>query len=213
MTREILPIRSRRTERVKRVTTVQHAFAAFILITTAYGHLTDAKHHNVVLPVLEILAAAGLFFAVVVEKVRKTHPRVGWLEIAGGIMTGVEAVAKLREPHHLLFYILSFVSPVILILLGIFDTRLQQGLKLEANDDAFEARLRIAWKHRVKWAGLKSYRITPTHIEFTRENGAIKRIKVKDLYDRENAMAWAEEQFRMRGLAADPQTAPPSSAS
>jgi len=210
--REIFPIRSKRLDRVRRVQTLQHVLAALILITTAYGHLDDPNHHDVVLPVLEMAAGAALIVAAIAEKFRKSHPRVGWLELAGAAMTYVEAIAKFHEPHHLSFHILTFVSPTILLLFGLFDARIRAGMRLEANDEAFIARLRLIRAHRVPWETIRSYRITPTHLELTRTEGRIKRIKLADLYDRDAADAWIAGQFTMRGLAEDPRTPPPSSA-
>jgi len=209
---EVFPIRSRRFDRVRRVQTLQHLLAAVILILTAWGHLTDPKHHDVFLPWLEILAGAALIVTAIIEKIRKTHARVAWLELAGAAMTYVEAFAKLRDPHHLSFYVLSFVSPTILLLFALFDARIKAGLRFETSDDGFLARLRIIRAHRIPWATLRSYRITPTHLELTRENGRVKRLKLTDLYDREAAKAWLEEQFTKRGVAADPRTPAPSSA-
>jgi hypothetical protein len=127
-------------------------------------------------------------------------------------MTYVEAFAKLRQPHHLSFYVLSFISPTMLLMLALFDARIKAGMRLEMNDDGFLARLRIIRAHRVPWTALRSYRITPTHLELTRENGRVKRIKLTDLHDRETANAWLEAQFTKRGVAADPRTPAPSSA-
>jgi len=208
---EVLPIRSRRVDRVRRVQTLQHVLAAVILILTAWGHLTDPKHHDVILPLLEIAAGAALIVTAIVEKIRKTHARVAWLELAGAAMTYIEAIAKLREPHHLSFHILTFVSPTILLLFALFDARLKAGLRFETNDDGFLARLRVIYAHRIPWTELRSYRITPTHLELTRENGRVKRIKLTDLYEREAANAWLEAQFTKRGVAADPRTPAPSS--
>lgn len=215
MSVEVFPIRSRRLDRVRRVQTLQHLLGAMILIVTAWGHLTDPKHHDtidIVLPLLEIAAGAALIITAIVEKVRKTHPRVAWLELAGAAMMYVEAFAKLRDRHHLSFYILSFISPTILLLFALFDARIKAGLRLEANDDGFFARLRMIRAHRIPWTDIRSYRITPKHLELTRGNGRVKRLKLTDVYERDAANAWLEEQFTKRGFAAGLGTPPPSSA-
>jgi len=209
---ETFAVRSKRIDRGRRVQTAQHVLAALILILTAYGHLTDPKHHDVVLPILEIAAGIALIVTAIVEKVRKTHARVGWLELAGAAMTYVEAFAKLREPHHLSFHILTFISPTILLLLGLFDSRIRAGMRLETNDDMFYARLRLMRSHRVPWETIRSYRITPTHLELTREDDSVKRLKLKDLYDRDAADAWLVAQFTRRGVPEASQTPPVASA-
>lgn len=205
-------MRSKRVDRMRRMQTFQHVLAAVLLIATAYGHLTDPHHHDVILPLLEIAAGAALIVTAIVEKIRKTHARVGWLELAGAAMTYTEAFAKLGERHHLSFHVLTFISPTILLLLGIFDSRIRKGMRLEANDDAFFARMRLIRSHRVPWESIRSYRITPTHLELWRENNRVKRLKLTDLHDREEAKAWLAEQFTRRGVPEAPQTPPTTSA-
>ena len=206
MAAEIFPVRSKRMDRARRVQTAQHLLGAFLLIVTAFGHLTDPHHHDVVLPLLEIAAGAALIVTAIVEKVRKTHARVGWLELVGAAMMYVEAFVKFREPHHLSFHILTFIPPTILLLFGLFDSRIKAGLRMEANDDAFFARMRIIRSHRVPWEAIRAYRITPSHLEIVRHDDRVKRIKLKDLYDRDDAAAWLEEQFTRRGVPAASQT-------
>ncbi len=109
---EIFPVRSKRVDRVKRVQTLQHVLAAILLMTTAAGHLGHG-----ILPWLEMATGIALIVTAIVEKVRKKHARVGWLELAGAAMTYVEAIAKLKEPHHLSFHILTFIPPTILLAL------------------------------------------------------------------------------------------------
>jgi len=211
-TPDTFPVRSKRAERAKRVSTVQHVIAALILITTAYGHLTDPHHHAVVLPVLEILAGAALIITAIIEKIRKSHARVGWLELAGAAMTYVEAIAKLQERHHLSFHILTFVSPTILLTFGLFDERIRKGMRLEANDDHFFARMRLIRSHRVPWDAIRSYRFTPTHLEIVRHDERVKRLKLSDLHDHHDARAWVAAQFTKRGVPEETRTPPPPSA-
>lgn len=206
---EVLPIRSRRFERALRVQTVQHLFAAVLLITTALTHLTDPKNHHYVLPVLELVTGAVLIGMAIYEKVRKRHTKMGWVELAGAAMTFVEAIAKLNEPHRPLFYVLSFVPPVMLLVLGLFHEQIRRRPSLKVDDEGFEMRLRVLFKRRVPWSGVSSYRITPTHVEFAREDGSTKRLRITDIVEREQAVRWMEEQFAKRGLrAAAPGSAP-----
>jgi hypothetical protein len=205
--RETFPVRSKRVDRAKRVQTFQHVIAAVILITTAIGHLG----HDLLLPLLEMATGVALIVAAIVERVRKTHARVGWLELAGAAMTYVEAFAKLREPHHLSFHILTFIAPTILLLFGLFDTQIRAGLRFEANDDEFFARMRLIRSHRVPWETISGYRVTPTHFEIVRQGQRMKRFKLKDLHDRADAEAWLIEQFTKRGVpAASQKPASPS---
>jgi len=197
---ETFPIRSLRFERAKRVQTAQHVIAAVLLITAAIAHLTDPKSHHVVLPVLELLAGATLIGAAILDRFRKTHSRVGWVELAGAAMTFVEAIAKLQERHRLLFHVLTFIPPAILLFFGLFEERLNKRPSLGVTDDAFELRLRLLFKKRVPWKGLRAYRITPTHIELHGDDSKVTKLKIKDIREPEPAMAWAKEQFEKRGL-------------
>lgn len=200
MSNETFPIRSRRFDRAKRAQTIQHILGAFLLITAAVTHLSDEKSHHVVLPVLEMLAGATLIVTAIVDRFRKTHARVGWVEIAGALMTGVEAVAKLQERHHLSFHILTFIPPAILLLFGLFEERMRKRPYLGATDDAFEMRLGMRWTRRVPWEKLRAYRITPKHLELHRTDDKVTRLKLADLHDPEPAIAWATGQFEKRGL-------------
>ena len=193
--REVLPIRSRRLDRARRVQTIQHVLAAVILILNAYDHLTDPLSHHVVLPVLEMITGLILIGTAIVERVRKTHARVGWFELAGATMLYVEAIAKLQDRHHLSFHILTFIAPTILLLFGIFDTRIREGLRMEANDDAFLVKTRVFRWYRVPWDKLQSYRFTDKHLELIRTDGRITRINLSDLHNADEARAWADKQL------------------
>ncbi|HEX7150382.1 MAG TPA: hypothetical protein VF618_02765 [Thermoanaerobaculia bacterium] len=200
---EIFLIDSRRFTRGRRVQTVQHFIGAFILVFTAVRHLTAPDNHHYVLPVLELLAGAALIVTVIVEKVKKTHPRVGWVEIAGGVMMLVEAIAKTQEPHTLAFRIVSFVPPVILLLFGFFDQQIRHSFYMRAGEERFELKLRVVLPSRkVNWDGLRSYRVTEKHLELLREDGEARKFPLRDIKNREAAVAWAVQQFERRGLTA-----------
>jgi len=213
VTAETFPVHSKRADRVRRIGTVQHIVAALILILTAYDHLTNPHHHGVVwLPVLEIIAGAALIVTAIIEKRRKSHARVGWIELAGAAMTYVEAFAKLQERHHLSFHILTFVSPTMLLLFGLFDERIRKGMRLEANDEHFFARMRVIRSHRVPWGAMRSFRFTPTHLEIVRHDDRVKRLKLSDLHDHHDAKAWVTAQFAKRGVPEETRTPPAPSA-
>jgi hypothetical protein len=203
MPKETFLLQSRRFARSRRVQTVQHLVGAVMLISTALTHLTDPKSHHVVLPVLELVAGLGLIGAAIVEKVRKTHPRVGWVELAGSAMMFVEAFAKLQQPHKLAFYILSFIPPVILLIFGLFDDRIREALYMRADDERFEMKQRIVLpSKKVAWDGLRAYRVTEKALELHHTDGNIRRLSLKDVKNREEAVAWAVTQFERRGLIA-----------
>lgn len=204
MPADTLPIESRRAARVKRVQTMQHVLAAFILITNAMDHLSGPHAHVTVLPVLELLAGGALIAMAIREKVRHVrgahHDRVAWLEIAGAIMTGIEAYSKTRGHHHLLFYVLAFVQPVILLAFAVFDSELQQRRYLRADDDGVEIRTRAILRRRMPWSQMKAFAMRDGRIRVTRPNGSSKTLSLRDVKDRAAAEAWMRDQFARHGV-------------
>ena len=182
---------------MKRLQTVQHVFAALTLAITARQHLLHA--HDVVLPALEIGAAALLIGAAIRERFRQAHDPVGWVEIAGGVMTLIEAVAKTREPHHLSFLVLGFIQPLILFMFGVFDVQLAKLRYLEANDDRFFVRQRLLFRRGIRWSDARAFRFRGQKLEVETERGT-RTLSLRQLINFEPAKAWTIEQFRRRGI-------------
>jgi hypothetical protein len=203
---EIFRIESRVTERGKRAQTAQHVIAALTLISNGWAHVTAVHAHHTTLSIFEIAAGAVLIIAVIIEKVRHSrgsHSSVGWVELAGAAMLFVEAVTRLFEPHTLALRILSFVPPIILLLFGLFDVRLQQMPHLRATDDDFRMRIRFIRRKRVKWSDVRTARADNQSLIVERNDGGTTRFRMRELKNPEAAMSWALEQFRRRGLAAE----------
>jgi hypothetical protein len=200
---ETLPIRSKRFERAARVQTVQHAMGAMILIYAAWDRLTAPIVHHLLLAVGELTGGLLLLGSIVFEKLRHRqgkHGKVGWVELAGGVMATMEAIGRFFEPHTLALRILGFVPAILLFTFGLFDVRLRSP-QMRVDDDAFSIRWRMLRQHRVPWAGLSGYRITPGAIELIGDRGNVRTLKITSLINREEALAWAEERFLARGLA------------
>jgi hypothetical protein len=191
MPEEILYVRSRRAERMKRVQTMQHAFAAVILITTGWGHIG----HGRLLPYFEIAAGALLIATAVRERVRHAHSRVGWVEVAGAAMLTVEAIAKLQQRHHLLFYILLFIQPLVLLAFGLFDVQLAERRYLKADDHGLELRTSPLWRKRVPWEGLRTYRIDGKALFL-----GDRKLSLRDIADRPEADAWLRAELERRSI-------------
>jgi hypothetical protein len=201
---DTLLIRSLRAKRVKNVQTVQHLGAALILITAALPHLDHTGTTSFYFALAEVVAAVTLFGSVVVEKLnhhRKRHSRIGWVEVAGGLMLYVEALGKTREAHHVVFYFLQFVPALILLLFGLFEPALSASHYLKATDRNLMIRLRPFWWRAPAWGTLTGYRITPKHLELDTTSGKIRRIRIKDIENREEADAWLNAQMEKRGVA------------
>lgn len=205
MPAEIFYIQSRRAKRMRGVQTVQHVFAAVVLVMAALDHLTGPHGHFGLLPILEIAAGATLIGSVAVEKVRHRlgkggHGKVAWVELAGAAMVLVEAIAKLQQRHHLLFYVLSFIQPVVLFLFAVFDLQIARRRYLKADDHGFEIRVRLLFARRAAWATLREYRIEPKAIVLTNAEDRTRRFSIRDIRNRDEAVAWTREQFAKRGL-------------
>jgi hypothetical protein len=197
---EVLRVQSRRAARQRRATIIQHVIAAIILINLGIEHGATS-----LLSIAEIVAGALLVGSVIRERFSKGHHGgIAWVEFAGALMTGIEAGERTRGPHHVSFVILVFVQPLILLLFAIFDTQVASARYLKADDEGFEARLRLFFRRRIAWDQMRGFRIDGHAIEV--DLGDRKRkISLRDVVDREAALAWTEEQFRKRLV---PQEAP-----
>jgi hypothetical protein len=191
MAAEILYVRSRRAERMKRVQTAQHLLAAVLLIMAGWGHLG----HGRVLPYFEVAAGAILIAAAIREKVRHTHSAVGWLEVAGAAMLTVEAFAKMEQRHHVSFHVLTFFQPLVLLAFGVFDVQIAERRYLNADDHGLEVRTRLFWWKRVPWEGLRTYRIAEKAL-FLDD----RKVSLRDVMNRPEADAWLRAELGRRGL-------------
>jgi hypothetical protein len=185
---------------MKRLQIVQHVFAAIALGMAGWQHLRRA--HDVVLPSLEIFGAALLLGAAARERLRRGHGHdaVGWVEIAGGVMTLIEAIAKTREPHHLSFLILGFIQPAILFAFGIFDVEIAAMRYLEANDTHFIVRVRLLFRRSLRWNLARAFRFRGDRLEVETERH-VRGFSLRIIVNVEPAKAWIREQFRRRGIA------------
>ncbi|MDQ3282746.1 MAG: hypothetical protein M3Q69_15190 [Acidobacteriota bacterium] len=210
MPREVLLIRSRRYERMRKRTEIQHVFGAFFLMANGFNHLTPPEPHHLLIPILELLAGATLLGAVIRDKVKKTHSRVAWVELAGAAMLFVEALAKLEEKHHTSFYILSFVPPALLLTFALLDERFRESLRMEANDTEFLIQTNRFFPKRVRWEGLHSYVFTQNTLALRGPGEKVTQFNLRPIENGEEARAWAEAQFVSRGLTNAGSPPPPS---
>lgn len=179
---------------------VQHVFAAVALAMAGWQHLQHA--HDVVLPSLEIAGAALLLGAAARERLRRGHGHdaVGWVEIAGGVMTLIEAFAKTRERHHLSFLVLAFVQPLVLFAFGIFDVQLAAMRYLEANETHFIVRLRLLFRRSFRWSHARAFRFRGYRLEVETERH-LRGFSLRNVINVEPAKAFIREQFGRRGIA------------
>jgi hypothetical protein len=164
------------------------------------------QHHAATpLSIAGIVAGLLLIGSVVRERFRKhAHGGVAWVEFAGAVIATIEAGEKTRGPHHVSFVILTMLQPLILLLFAVFDSQIASARYLKADDEGFEARLRLLFRRRIPWEGMRAFRVVPNGIEVD-AGGERRKINLRDVIDRDAALAWSVEQFARRSV---PQETP-----
>jgi hypothetical protein len=138
-----------------------------------------------------------------------SHSAIGWVEIAGAVMAFVEAISRMQQRHHFMFYVLSFIAPLMLLLFGIFDLRLRTFRNFIANDEGIVRRshlIHLAVPKRYRWDSMKSFRVLPTSIEVTERDGRTMSITLRDVVEREEAVAWFRDELTRRGVVETPSS-------
>lgn len=179
---------------MRRAQTAQHLVAAMLLLITG----RDRVHHDALLGTLEIITGGVLVGSVVMEKFRGHHDGragIAWVELAGAVMTFLEAIEKTRHPHHFIFYVLSFIQPMVLLLFAIFDAQISARRFIKADDRGLEVRFRPFYPRRIAWDEMPSYRVLEDKNQF-----GDRAISVNDAVDRHEAKAWIVEKVRARGV-------------
>jgi hypothetical protein len=200
---DTLVVRSRRAKRAKNAQTAQHVVAALILIGAAWPHLHHRGTSQFYFALAEVAGAAALIGSVILARIRHhkaKHGRIGWVEVAGGLMLYVEALGKTREIHHASFYVVQFIPAVVLLTFGFFEAAIVASRYLKATDDRLLLRLRLFWWRSAAWETLRGYRILPKHLVLELKSGETKRIRIADIENREEAEAWLGEQLEKRGV-------------
>lgn len=192
---EIFRFHSKRVDRMHRIQTVQHVAAALVLITHAWPHVGHGT-----LPYLEIAAGAALIIAAIVEKVRKKHLKVGIVEIAGALVLFVEGYARMRAHNKWTLLVPEYLQGLVLLLLGAFDEHVRSARYFRATDAHLVMRSRMLRWRTVPWKEIRSYRVTPKAIELVLESGKVRPLPLRDVKERDLALAWVTEQFARRGI-------------
>jgi hypothetical protein len=198
---ETFPLVSKRAARKKKAQTVQHVLGAIILISAGFDHFSHGGHR--LLPVLEIVAGAGLIGTVIRERIRHhSGGAVAWVELAGAVMLFVEAIAKLEQPHHVSLYVLWFIAPLVLLGFAVFDSQVSAMRRMSADEDSLRMQIRWWKRTRVLWSDVASWTRTSDSIDVSRHDGTKKRFRFNDVLNREEAMEWATAQLARRASAA-----------
>lgn len=199
MSEETFHLESLRLARKKRMQTAQHFVGALIMIVAAAKHVGEHGHLTL-LPVLEIAAGALLVGTVLRDRVRKTHSRVGWVEIGGAAMMFVEALRNLETPHTTAFRIASFLPPLVLLLFGIFEQQVHASVYVRAGEERLTLRRRLLFARHFRWSDLSGFRVKEDQIELLRANGRSARLNLGGMRNADAAQAWVVAQLERRGV-------------
>lgn len=185
---------SKRVDRAHNMQTLQHVVAALILIFTAWPHLGHG-----VLPYLELAAGAALIGAAIFEKVRKTHAKVGIVEVAGAAMLIVEGVARQQSRPHFTIVSPFFLQAAVLFALALLDEQMRGLRYLRATDDHLVMRSRLFRWRTVPWKEIRGYRVKPDALELVLAK-SVKTLPLRDIKERDQALTWMTEQLARRGI-------------
>jgi hypothetical protein len=213
---DIFYIQSARKQRAERVGKIQHLGAAAMLILAGWTHIsgghaehstTNAASHAggalTLLAYAEIGAGALLVASVMVERVRHSqgkHSSIGWVEIFGALMTLVEAIVRLYEPHTTAFRIASFAPPIVLFVVGLFQVRMARRYYLRVHDGAFESKQRFKRRKRVPLQTITRYRLDRDTLLLEHHDGAKTSVPLKDISNREDALQWIAQRLQNHGV-------------
>jgi len=204
-------IHSRRRDRRRRGQHIQHAMIAAVLIFDGVSSLTDPHaHHGLAVPIL--LVATGVLLLGTLGYEKWHHYRHGhhdrhvasWVEIAGALLALAEAVHRVQAGrHHLLFYVLNFLAPLMIAGLAWAEIRGKADPYMQVDEEGFTLRMRpLRPGQRIAWRETKAFRVGEQFLEFILQDGRVVKMKITDVTNRADALMWATERFAHRGLAA-----------
>lgn len=210
MPAERFPIHSAKAERRKKMQHRQHVFIALVLIADGISSLTDAHaHHGVAVPILII--AAGLLLLGTFGYEQWHHHKHGghdrkigaWVEIAGALLAFAETVHRVHAGrHHTLFYVLNLIAPLLVAGLAWAEIAGKTEPYMEVDDEGFTLRIRMLRpRKRIEWRKTKAFRVTEKFLEFVQHDGSVVKVKIAQVTNRAEALAWATARFEQRGLA------------
>ncbi|HWS72393.1 MAG TPA: hypothetical protein VN605_09775, partial [Thermoanaerobaculia bacterium] len=144
MPAERFVIHSRSRERRKKVQHRQHVLVAGLLIFDGVSSLTDPHaHHGVAVPILIVAAGVLLLATIGYEQWhhrkhgRHDHHAASWVEMAGALLAFAEAVHRMQGRHHLLFYLLNLLAPLMIATLAAVEIRGKGDPYMEVDDEGF----------------------------------------------------------------------------
>jgi hypothetical protein len=211
MPAERFVIHSRRRERRRKGQHIQHAMVAVLLIADGFSSITDSHaHHELAVPILLLLAGVTLLATLGYEKWHHyrhghhDHHAASWVEMAGALLAVAEAAQRVHAGrHHVLFYVLNFLAPLMIAALAWAEIRGKAEPYMQVDEKGFALRMRLVLpSQRIAWRETKAFRVGEQFLEFMMLDGRVVKMKLSDVTNRADALRWATERFEQRGLAA-----------
>ena len=192
-----------RTPVQRRASLVNQALPGIILLLDGIGRMSGDLSIHVTSPLLNILAAAGIFIAVGVEErraMRSVASRVSWTDIVGGLLVVIVGMNKLHPGKSFQPGTLYMIAGLMISVKGVFASRLPQR-RIVFTDEGFDARLSRLDRLTLNWNTLSTIRIAETKISFETAGGESKVLNLRKCGNRSDVIGRFEAHARSRKLA------------
>jgi hypothetical protein len=187
--------------RARRFQTAQHLLVALIMLQAGALEFRRASAH-LAIAAAEILAATVMFAAVLLAGRRKRlglHGRVGWVELAAGLLLFVEGFVNHRQPwgvHP------QYLSGAVLFALGLFDTRFERWRSshryLRSDDEGLTGSLGPFRRVRIPWSDVAGVEESPEAVSIRTSGGRTTRFRFSRFVNGEEIAAWLTRELAHR---------------
>jgi hypothetical protein len=219
---QLVPIRSRKREFAQVMQKLQHVVPAAPLLFQGMARLQPEPHGWSLLLAVAEVGISVLVLGAFVRQLRSTRSRtedehghhgghgVDWIDLAIGVMLGIEVWAHWYETGHV-------KRPIVLMAVAIFVIGLLHGriaaragrrLALKIDDAGVAIGGRPFQNFTATWGDLADVVIEPERARLVRRDGKTREINLRDLRNAADVRA-ALEGIRLRLAPADP---PPDAA-
>ena len=196
------------TLKARSAPTINHAIAAALLLAAAASSI-QAGHH-VLWATAEGLVALMLIVTVIRDFMRKrttppaehVHDHLGWVEIISGLFLGVEAYTKTLGPHHVSFVVISFLPAIILVFLGVFESRVARRFYVRADATHLTSRIGSRSRFSAAWGDIARLEDSPRAILVQLTDGSSRRIPVGGLWRGDFVREWVMARAAEHGVGA-----------
>jgi hypothetical protein len=222
---QLVPIRSRKREFAQLMQKLQHVVPAAPLLFQGVSRLQREPHGWSLLLAVAEVGISVLVVGTFVRQLRSSRSRaeddhghhgghgVDWIDLAIGVMLGIEVWAHWYETGHI-------KRPIVLMAVGIFVIGLLHGriaaragrrLALKIDDAGVAIGGRPFQNFKATWNELADVEIDPHRARLVRRDGKTRDINLRDLRNGAEVRAALEGiRLRLAPAPADPQPDAPS---